>query len=63
MIKVDGMMCNHCRANVEKNLKALECVDNVEVDLASGTAVVEGDVTDEKVIKTIEGLGYQAKRM
>ncbi|MBQ6083217.1 MAG: SO_0444 family Cu/Zn efflux transporter [Bacteroidales bacterium] len=61
--KVDGMMCNHCRANVEKNLKALEGVNNVEVDLASGTAVVEGDVSDEEVIRTIEGLGYKAKRI
>ena len=61
--KVDGMMCNHCRANVEKGLKALEGVENVEVDLASGMAVVEGDVSDEEVVKTIEGLGYQGKRI
>jgi hypothetical protein len=61
--KVDGMMCNHCRANVEKGLKALEGVENVEVDLASGMAIVEGDVSDEEVVKTIEGLGYQGKRM
>ena len=56
-------MCNHCRANVEKGLKALEGVENVEVDLASGMAVVEGDVSDEEVVKTIEGLGYQGKRI
>ena len=61
--KVDGMMCNHCRANVEKNLKALDGVESVEVDLASGIAAVEGDVSDEEVVKTIEGLGYQGKRM
>lgn len=61
--KVDGMMCNHCRANVEKNIKALQGVENVEVDLASGIAVVEGDVADEDVIRAIEGIGYQGKRM
>ncbi|MCR5036489.1 MAG: permease [Bacteroidales bacterium] len=61
--KVDGMMCNHCRANVEKNIKALQGVENVEVDLASGIAVVEGNVSDEEVIKAIEGIGYQGKRM
>lgn len=61
--KVDGMMCNHCRANVEKNIKALQGVENVEVDLASGIAVVEGNVADEDVIKAIEGIGYQGKRM
>ena len=61
--KVDGMMCNHCRANVEKNITALQGVENVEVDLASGIAVVEGNVADEDVIKAIEGIGYQGKRM
>jgi Predicted permeases len=61
--KVDGMMCNHCRANVEKNIKALQGVENVEVDLASGIAVVDGNVSDEDVIKAIEGIGYQGKRM
>ena len=61
--KVDGMMCNHCRLNVEKNLKSLQGVENVDVDLASGIAVIEGDVNDEDVIKTIEGIGYQGKKL
>lgn len=61
--KVDGMMCSHCRANVEKSIKALQGVEKVEVDLASGIAVVEGDVADEDVIRAIEGIGYQGKRM
>ncbi|MBQ4205476.1 MAG: heavy-metal-associated domain-containing protein [Bacteroidales bacterium] len=61
--KVDGMMCNHCRANVEKSIKNLKGVEHVEVDLASGIAVVEGNVSDEEVIKAIEGLGYKGKRM
>lgn len=61
--KVDGMMCNHCRANVEKSIKNLQGVENVEVDLASGIAVVEGNVSDEEVIKAIESLGYKGKRI
>jgi len=61
--KVDGMMCNHCRTNVEKNLKNLIGVENVEVDLASGIATVEGEVADEDVIKTIESIGYKGKRI
>jgi len=57
--KVDGMMCNHCRSNVENNLKNLNGIENVEVDLASGIATIEGDATDEEIINTIEGLGYK----
>jgi len=60
--KVDGMMCNHCRANVEKTLQSLQGVEEVTVDLASGTATVKGDATDEAIIEAIVGIGYQAKR-
>ena len=60
--KVDGMMCNHCRANVEKTLKNLEGVEEVTVDLAAGIATVKGEVSDEAIIKAIDGIGYQAKR-
>ena len=60
--KVDGMMCNHCRANVEKTLQGLQGVDDVTVDLASGTATIKGDATDEAIIEVIIGIGYQAKR-
>lgn len=60
--KVDGMMCNHCRANVEKTLSGLEGVESVSVDLASGTAVVDGEVTDEAIINAITEAGYTAKR-
>lgn len=60
--KVDGMMCNHCRANVEKTLQSLQGVEEATVDLASGTAIVKGDITDEAVISAITEIGYKANR-
>ena len=57
--KVKGMMCVHCKANVEKGLAALPGVEKVTVDLAKGTALVEGNVPDQLVIDCIEDLGYQ----
>lgn len=57
--KVKGMMCPHCQANVEKGLAALPGVEKVTVDLAKGTALVEGSVPDQLVIDCIENLGYQ----
>lgn len=56
--KVDGMMCNHCRNNVEKTIKALPGVDSVEVDLAAGTARVKGDAAPEAVKAAVEAAGY-----
>ena len=57
--KVKGMMCAHCKANVEKGLAALPGVEKVTVDLAKGTALVEGTVSDQLIIDCIEDLGYQ----
>ena len=57
--KVKGMMCVHCQANVEKGLASLPGVEKVTVDLAKGTALVEGNVDDQAVIDKINELGYQ----
>ena len=57
--KVKGMMCVHCKANVEKGLAALPGVEKVTVDLAKGTALVEGSVPDQLIIDCINDLGYQ----
>ena len=57
--KVKGMMCPHCKANVEKGLAALPGVEKVTVDLAKGTALVEGSVPDQMIIDCIENLGYE----
>ena len=59
--KVKGMMCAHCKANVEKGLAALPGVEKVTVDLAKGTALVEGFVPDQLIIDCIEDLGYQCE--
>ena len=57
--KIKGMMCAHCQANVEKNLAAIEGVEKVTVDLASGIAYIEGDAKPEVIIAKIEQLGYE----
>lgn len=56
--KVTGMMCNHCKAHVENGIKSLQGINSVEVDLASGTATVEGEVSAQDVIKAVQSAGY-----
>lgn len=57
---VEGMMCNHCKANVEKNVQALEFVDSVKVDLARKQVIVSGSDLDYQAIKEcIVALGYK----
>ena len=57
--KISGMDCNHCRSAVEKALTALEGVTAVNVDLATGIATVEGDVTSEAVRQAVEKAGFE----
>lgn len=59
IFKIKGMSCNHCASNVQKNLEKLEGVKSVRVDLASEAAYVEGDVSHEEVVTTIERLGFE----
>ena len=59
-LKVDGMTCAHCVANVKKSLEAVEGVEAAEPDLASGNVRVEGDDLDnEALVKAVEAAGYK----
>ena len=58
--KINGMMCNHCKANVEKAIAGIEGVRAVRVELSEGIAYIDGEKIDpQKVISTINGIGYE----
>lgn len=56
--KVEGMTCNHCKANVEKAILGVEGVTGVTIDLNSGKAEVEGTPDPKAVIAAVESRGY-----
>ena len=58
---IEGMMCNHCKAHVEKALSALDGVTSAAADVEGKCAVVtlSHDVTDEALKKAVEDAGYQ----
>ena len=56
-ITIKGMMCAHCVSHVEKALTALGV--QADVDLASGTAVVTGNASDEALKKAVTDAGYE----
>ena len=60
-IKIEGMMCQHCRAHVEKALAAVDGVSAVTVDLDPGVAEVVSDkeIPDEILAKAVEDAGYK----
>jgi uncharacterized membrane protein YraQ (UPF0718 family)/copper chaperone CopZ len=59
-IKVEGMTCNHCKANVESNLKKLAFIENAQVNLSEKTVTLEGDnVKLDEIKQTVDTLGYK----
>lgn len=61
-LKVEGMMCNHCKAKVEKALQAVPGVSEVKVDLDKKTATVSFSeaMADSTLIKAVEAAGFKA---
>ena len=57
-IVIEGMMCAHCQAHVEKALNALPGV-TATVDLAAKTATVTGQAEDSALKAAVEEAGYQ----
>ena len=61
LIKVLGMMCEHCKKRVENALLALGA-KNVSVNLESKSVYFEG-VNLDTAITAIEDLGFEAIRL
>lgn len=55
---IQGMMCAHCQAHVEKALNAVPGV-TATVDLESKTATVTGECDDAALTAAVEEAGYQ----
>ena len=61
-ITVNGMMCEHCKATVEKALAAVAGVDGVKIDLKKKTAIVKAkeDISDEVLLGAVKDAGFDA---
>ena len=58
-LKVEGMMCTHCKAMVEKVCKAVPGATDAVVDLQAKTVSVSGDAERDALIKAITDAGYE----
>jgi Cu+-exporting ATPase len=65
-LNITGMTCAACSARIEKRLNRTEGIENVNVNLATGRASMEYDISKVKIndiIKIIQDLGYGAQRV
>ena len=60
-ISIEGMMCAHCQAHVEKALKEVAGVTEVTVSLENKNAVVTGDASVEALKQAVVDAGYEVK--
>lgn len=59
VIKVEGMMCMHCKARVEKICKAVPGTLDAVVDLAAKTVTVSGEPDIAAVKQAINDADYK----
>ncbi len=59
VLKVEGMMCSHCKAAVEKACRQVAGVTDVCVDLKEKTAKVYGHADRNALKAAIEAEGFE----
>jgi uncharacterized protein len=59
-IIVEGMTCNHCKANVERSIKGIEGVKDAVVDLETQSVKIESENLNlDKIKFAVEKIGYK----
>lgn len=61
VLKVEGMMCGHCKAHVEKALMGVPGVEQAEADLEKKTATVTGSADRAALVAAVKEAGYDAE--
>ncbi len=60
VMKIEGMMCNHCTGRVDKMLNAIGGVEaTVSLEDKAAYVTISGDVSDELLKSTVEAEGYE----
>ena len=59
VIYVNGMMCHHCKAMVEKVCKAVSGTTDAVVDLQAKNVTVSGNADLDALKKAIIDAGYE----
>jgi len=60
-LTITGMSCGGCASAVTHVLREVPGVDAVQVDLASGKAIVRGAAAPETLVQAVRAQGYGAR--
>lgn len=59
ILHVNGMMCTHCKARVEKALMKVEGTVSAEVDLQAKTATVNSTASCDELAAAVTKAGFE----
>ena len=60
-LNISGMTCGHCQTAVTRALRSVSGVQNVQVDLQTGIAIVEGQPDLRALLAAVTEEGYGAQ--
>ena len=60
-LNISGMTCGHCQTAVTKALRSVPGVQNAQVDLQTGRAIVEGQPDLKALLAAVTEEGYTAQ--
>ncbi|WP_407538296.1 heavy-metal-associated domain-containing protein [Deinococcus radiomollis] len=60
-LNITGMTCGHCQTAVTKALRTVPGVQNAQVDLQTGRAIVEGQPDLQALLAAVREEGYTAQ--
>ena len=63
IIRVEGMMCEHCEKRVKDTLEVFDEIESAEPDFTNGTVklAVKSQIDLKKLKKAISSAGYKMK--
>ena len=66
-MRIDGLVCPYCAYGIEKKLKKIEGVEEIDVDLNNGLVTVNVasgvTLTDEQMVKLMTDAGFTFRSM
>lgn len=61
VVKIEGMMCEHCANKIKSVLSELDGVTGVTVELKKKRAILEGNAEEQQIKSAVENAGYTYK--
>lgn len=60
VLKIEGMMCNHCTGRVDKALNEMDGVSaTVSLEDKCAEVTLTKDVSDDELVKVVTDAGYE----